>query len=102
MRTAEDWLLAGARAALVELRADGAEERRMIEWRTASCRGKERYASAQLAAAVLRRRKRKRHNAALGTYRCQHCGGWHIGSPLNSTWRKRKSLDPALPDPPGR
>lgn len=43
----------------------------------ADCRGKEPFADPSLAAKVLRRMRRKRRPVT--TYRCPHCGKWHIG-----------------------
>lgn len=41
-----------------------------------SCAGKARFGSPSLAVEVAARRK----DVNLATYRCDFCGGWHIGS----------------------
>lgn len=49
------------------------------------CFGKEQYANAALAQKVIRRRtlsrklRKKKLDRPLCSYRCGHCGRWHIG-----------------------
>jgi len=45
--------------------------------RVAQCEGKQRFASPKFAWRVGRRRKAP----ARDTYRCEFCGGWHLGRP---------------------
>lgn len=42
-----------------------------------SCTGKERYGSAKLAHAIVRRRHRAGKVGRLAVYRCRFCGAWH-------------------------
>jgi hypothetical protein len=44
--------------------------------RIAACEGKERFATAQLAHRIARRRQARKPGVM---YRCKYCGGWHIG-----------------------
>ncbi len=45
--------------------------------RVAQCKGKQRLPSPQLAWRIARRRKSRTRD----TYRCEFCGGWHLGRP---------------------
>jgi hypothetical protein len=49
----------------------------IVRWKLASCAGKERYADGGAASKTLRHMKRRGDKAS--SYRCSHCGGWHIG-----------------------
>lgn len=44
----------------------------------ADCRGKEPFADPALARRVMQRMRRRKR--PVQTYRCAHCGQWHIGS----------------------
>jgi hypothetical protein len=45
-----------------------------------SCTGKFPFPTRELAeASAVRMRKRKSQHQAAQTYRCHHCGKWHIG-----------------------
>lgn len=48
--------------------------------RNSSCRGKERFDSARLAHAVIRRGEST--HRPRDAYRCSHCGFYHIGSAI--------------------
>lgn len=54
----------------------------------ASCQGKERFSAPSLAVKVNRKR------AAVGkkckVYRCEACGGWHLGRGLDAIPKGRK------------
>ncbi len=58
--------------------------------RQSSCEGKERFATLELARRVARRHggfgKTRRKRQA---YRCDFCGGWHVGSPIKVSRRMR-------------
>ena len=45
--------------------------------RVAQCDGKKRFTSPKLAWRVGRRKKAPTRD----TYRCEFCGGWHLGNP---------------------
>lgn len=61
----------------------------MIEpGRNSSCRGKERFDSARLAHAVIRRGEFT--HRPRDAYRCSHCGFYHIGSKLRKVDPERK------------
>ena len=47
------------------------------------CDGKERFGSANLAHRVAKRRTERERPSSV--YRCNVCGGWHIGG---TTWSK--------------
>lgn len=64
------------------MKAISRPNRPMPRW--LQCTGKEQFDSAMLAAKVARRRnvsKRRRDklDRTLGSYRCHHCGFFHIG-----------------------
>lgn len=61
-----------------------AAEGRADVFAAAACTGKERFDSFELAHHVLSRNTRK--TTRRQAYRCQHCGGFHLGTPTN---RKR-------------
>jgi hypothetical protein len=46
-------------------------------WKLASCFGKVRYTDGGKAARVLSKLGNQQNRPM--TYRCSHCGGWHIG-----------------------
>lgn len=46
--------------------------------KSAQCEGKHPYESARLAAEVARNRNKSRKFKSM-SYRCAHCGKWHIG-----------------------
>lgn len=57
----------------------------------ARCAGKVRFASPALAHEVanrrpanhaLRRRRSSQRANIRNVYRCPHCGGWHLGTPM--------------------
>lgn len=54
--------------------------------RASSCDGKERFDSFQLANKVAVRHNRQ--HCRRTSYRCPHCGGYHLGTP--SLGRKQK------------
>jgi len=54
----------------------------------AGCIGKERFETRDQAERVRKRMARNHsHGRHVGVYRCDYCGGWHIGS---SNERKRR------------
>lgn len=56
--------------------------------REASCQGKERFPNGAKAYRINRRRERRRGKieAIPGTvYHCRFCGGYHIGTPRDTT-----------------
>ena len=60
------------------------EQGRKFTCATVQCEGKERFGSPGLANEVVKRRNRmkkarKLDDRHLVSYRCFHCGGWHIG-----------------------
>lgn len=57
-----------------------------IRREAADCRGKEAFASPELAHEVAARMRRRR-GCPLQTYRCAHCGSWHIG---DSSFRRER------------
>lgn len=52
-----------------------------------ACAGKDGFANKALANQIAERARRHRGHA-VNTYRCIHCGQWHIGG-VNPTARKR-------------
>ncbi len=59
--------------------------------RAASCTGKERFETRDMAGHVLKRMGMARRNGRhMGVYRCQYCGGWHIGSTFERKHRRNK------------
>lgn len=57
----------------------------------AQCVGKERFASAKLAHEVVKRRRFVgKINVA---YRCQFCGGWHLGAPRRPLLSRAERLE---------
>ena len=48
-------------------------------FKAATCTGKERFATYELAAMVLGRRTRRDNRRS--AYRCRHCKGFHLGTP---------------------
>lgn len=57
--------------------------------RRGGCEGKVRYASVAEAHWTLGKHKKTRRNVS-GVYRCQCCGGFHIGRPDWSKKTRRK------------
>jgi hypothetical protein len=58
------------------------QERRLLialEKEARQCIGKERFERPDLARAVARRMRIRHKGAALQSYRCSHCGKWHVG-----------------------
>jgi hypothetical protein len=51
----------------------------MQRWKLAACFGKERYEDGNKAARVLSHMRTSGGRNKPMTYRCPHCGGWHIG-----------------------
>jgi hypothetical protein len=48
----------------------------------AACDGKIRYAPSQAEQAIkAAARMRRAHHGAIRAYRCECCGGWHVGKP---------------------
>lgn len=45
----------------------------------AQCTGKHRFADAGLAKSVAKKTS-ARHDATTTAYRCEFCGGWHVGN----------------------
>lgn len=59
----------------------------------ARCEGKERFASAALATAVVKRNRKdesKRKAPPRNAYLCRYCGGWHLGSSMKRVNKMRK------------
>ena len=56
--------------------------------RASSCDGKECFESMSLAMAVANRPNRL--HCRRSPYRCQHCGGYHLGTPSLSKKRRRR------------
>lgn len=44
------------------------------------CEGKFRFQTHEAATLVIKKSQRKRHQA-MNAYRCEFCGGWHMGRP---------------------
>jgi hypothetical protein len=47
--------------------------------RRKSCRGKKRYDEEWQAAVEAKRLRQLKSDQRIGWYRCQFCGGWHVG-----------------------
>lgn len=56
--------------------------------RIAQCDGKKRFDNHEQAAKVAARKSR-RHEIRPRVYRCQYCGGYHVGSGNISNTRRR-------------
>ncbi len=65
---------------------------------TSSCEGKERFDTYAQAASVLKQ-VRRRHKSSTAAYRCDKCGGFHIGSQgkrrteFEVQYRHKKEMD---------
>lgn len=55
----------------------------------ASCVGKEAFSSPSRAHAVIARRRRN-HGPPSIAYRCDHCGAWHVGTPILALSKAQK------------
>lgn len=68
----------------------------------AQCEGKHRFPSGLEAGRVVRRSNRARGGPRRQAYRCNVCGGWHIGSTVGKIMRDRLleklALDAELDD----
>jgi hypothetical protein len=51
------------------------------------CEAKHGYSNPKLAEKVAKRMRRTKSDADVGTYRCDLCRRWHVGS--NERWRFR-------------
>lgn len=65
--------------------------RSAIPNKASSCRRKVRHATEQAAWHALRRTQKNTGELALTVYRCQHCGGWHVGRARRPVRRKLRA-----------
>lgn len=52
----------------------------MFECHLTSCAGKEAFSDVSVAKKVMKNVARRHIKTKFKTYKCQHCGSWHIGA----------------------